>query len=95
MPHKPKIKVHENEVGSEGIKRFSSELLVEDEKEVHSNMSGFIDGYVEKGIEQGEEKLSKLILLLQKDGRIEDITKALSDKDARKELYKEFGIVKK
>ena len=75
-----------------GGKVSASEIILEDEKEEILNMSGLFDGYLEKGIDQGEEKLSRLILLLQKDGREDDISKALSDKEARKELYKEFNI---
>ena len=45
-----------------------------------------------KGRIEGEEKLSRLILLLTKDGRLEDITKAASDKEIRERLYKEFNI---
>lgn len=45
-----------------------------------------------KGRIEGEEKLSRLILLLTKDGRLEDITKTASDKEIRERLYKEFNI---
>ncbi len=52
---------------------------------------GFEDG-IERGIEKGETKLSRLVLILSKDGRNEDITRVASDEEYRKALYKEFNI---
>ncbi len=45
-----------------------------------------------EGRQEGENKLGRLILLLTKDGRVEDITKAASDDEYREKLYKEFKI---
>ena len=57
-------------------------------------------GYTEKGIrigeergeKKGEERLGRLCDALLKAGRMEDLKKAVSDEDCRRELYKEFGI---
>ena len=46
----------------------------------------------QEGRQEGENKLGRLILLLTKDGRVEDITKAASDDEYREKLYKEFKI---
>lgn len=48
---------------------------------------------LEKGIEHGEVKLSKLIRALLQSGRTEDVQKAVSDETARKQFYREFGII--
>ena len=54
-------------------------------------------GIEEKGIKigigEGEDKLGKLINLLMQSNRSEDVTKAATDKEARKKLYKEFGMI--
>ncbi len=47
----------------------------------------------EEGLEKGEKKLSKLIGLLLSSGRIDDIQKATSDEEARKQFYREYGII--
>ena len=41
---------------------------------------------------EGEEKLSKLLQQLLSLGRTDDVAKAVSDEEARKALYKEFGM---
>ena len=45
-----------------------------------------------RGLEMGEEKLSKLLGALKEAGRMDDFDLAISDKEYRKKLYKEFGI---
>ena len=47
----------------------------------------------EVGKQEGEEIALKLIQLLMKQGRIEDITRASTDPEARQELYKEFHLI--
>ena len=47
----------------------------------------------EAGKQEGEEIALKLIQLLMKQGRIEDITRASTDPEARQELYKEFHLI--
>lgn len=42
---------------------------------------------------KGEEKLGKLISLLLAENRHDDIARAATNKDARKKLYEEKGIV--
>ena len=41
---------------------------------------------------EGEKKLSKLIQQLLSLGRTDDVAKAVSDEDARKAFYREFGM---
>lgn len=63
---------------------------------VHSagtTSEGVFERGIERGIEQGELKLSKLIEALLQSGRTEDIQKEVSDDEARKQFYREFGII--
>ena len=57
------------------------------------NEKTFVDGIKAEGIGEGEDKLGKLINLLMQSNRSEDVTKAATDKEARKKLYKEFGMI--
>ena len=57
------------------------------------NEKTFVDGIKAEAIGEGEDKLGKLINLLMKSNRSEDVTKAATDKEARKKLYKEFGMI--
>lgn len=47
---------------------------------------------IEKGIEQGEDRLSRLYLRLAAEKRTEDLERAMRDKDFRNLLYKDYGI---
>ena len=47
---------------------------------------------VEKGIEQGEDKLSRLIAKLMENERSQDVIRVTQDKQYRNKLYKEFLI---
>ena len=56
---------------------------------------GVIQGRAEglaQGIEIGEERLSKLIAMLAKDGRIEEVVHATSDTKYLAQLYEDYGI---
>ena len=58
-------------------------------------MQGVEDGIekgIEKGVEQGEERFGKLVALLTRAGRLEDITRAAESKEERERLYKEFCL---
>lgn len=50
------------------------------------------DEGIRQGIEQGEDRLNRLILCLIADGRQEDLEKAAHDKVYREQLYKEFSL---
>lgn len=52
---------------------------------------GFEEGK-ELGKEYGEERLSRLFAALAKEGRVDDIVRASSDKDYRKTLFEEYKI---
>lgn len=45
------------------------------------------------GRSEGETRLAKLIALLFEDGRSNDIQKAAVDEEARKEFYRQYGII--
>ena len=45
-----------------------------------------------RGIKKGESRLNKLYGSLLKDGRIEDLQKAISDESYMEKLYKEYGL---
>ena len=46
----------------------------------------------EEGEEKGQQKLGKLISLLMKEKRYEDVAKAAEDAEFRKKLFKEYGM---
>ena len=45
-----------------------------------------------KGIEEGEKRLSKLINILNKEKRYEDIERVTNDKEYKYKLYKHYNI---
>lgn len=47
---------------------------------------------IEQGIEQGEEKMAKLVRLLLAEGRYEDALRAATDKQEREKLFQEFAV---
>ena len=57
------------------------------------NYSQGISQGITQGISQGEAMLGKLISCLISDGRTSDIEKVTTDEAARKELYKQYGII--
>jgi flagellar biosynthesis/type III secretory pathway protein FliH len=70
-------------------------LMREREVFAEAQQAGHEEGLKEglkEGRIEGESKLSRLVLILSKDGRIEDITRVASDEEYRKALYKEFNI---
>lgn len=46
----------------------------------------------EEGRQEGQERMSQLILLLIKQNRNEDIAKAAADRDYQELLFKEFNL---
>ena len=46
----------------------------------------------EEGIQIGEARVNRLHDMLLKDGRIEDLRKAVSDEAYTEKLYKEYGL---
>lgn len=45
-----------------------------------------------KGLEEGEDRVAALFKQMKADGRLQDFSDALKDKNAREKLYKEYGI---
>ena len=52
---------------------------------------GFKEEY-KKGLEEGENRVAALFKRMKADGRLQDFSDALKDKNAREKLYKEYGI---
>lgn len=48
--------------------------------------------YESSAMEKGEERLASLLTLLAQDERASDISKALSDKQYRQVLFKEYKL---
>ena len=44
------------------------------------------------GLQEGLDRVNKLILKLSEAGRTEDITKATKDREYQEELFREFGL---
>lgn len=71
---------------------MSSELeqwLLEERRE------GFKEGFKEEfkeGLKEGEDRVAALFKRMKADGRLQDFSDALKDKNAREKLYKEYGI---
>ena len=42
---------------------------------------------------KGEDRMAKLIMLLNQDGRLSDIVKVSQNKEYRQELYEEYHII--
>lgn len=49
-------------------------------------------GRIQEGLEEGEDRVATLFKRMQSDGRLQDFSDALKDKNAREKLYKEYGI---
>ena len=47
---------------------------------------------LDRGIRQGEEKLGRLIQLLIRNSRSDEIDRAVSDRQYQEALYREFGL---
>ena len=62
-------------------------------KEELTTMCNLSYAIEEKGRAEGVELMSKLIYLLNAEGRIDDISKASVDKDYRDKLLKEFNLI--
>ena len=52
---------------------------------------GIHEGF-QKGVRQGEEKLGRLIQLLIRNSRSDEIDRAVSDRQYQEALYQEFGL---
>lgn len=57
-----------------------------------ANMGGLGQSILEEGIEQGEDRLGKLMNILLAHNRTDDMRKAAVDKEVRRRLYEEFHI---
>ena len=80
----------ENDVMTDILLKCKSEvfnmLLTEYDEKKHMNWIR------EEGREEGREEMLKLILILSKQGRTEDLAKAAQDKEYQKKLFDEFGL---
>ena len=85
------LREEREEVRSMILTEYDEQAHIKSEKEI-SYEEGKAEG-LKEGREEGEDALAKLIKCLQEDARIEDINKALSDKEYRKQLMQEYNIL--
>ena len=79
-----------------------SDLLVEDgmkrgfeqgiEQGIERGIEQGIERGIEQGIEKGEDRLNKLNSYLIESNRMEDLQRAIKDKEYRTVLYAEFHL---
>ena len=67
------------------MSRELEQWLIEERRE------GFKEGFKE-GLKEGEDRVAALFKRMKADGRLQDFSNALKDKNAREKLYKEYGI---
>ena len=67
------------------MSRELEQWLLEERRE------GFKEGFKE-GLKEGEDRVAALFKQMKADGRLQDFSDALKDKNAREKLYKEYGI---
>ena len=75
------------------MSRELEQWLLEERRE------GFKEGFKEeykkeykKGLEEGGNRVAALFKRMKADGRLQDFSDALKDKNTREKLYKEYGI---
>ena len=73
-------------------KRFEEVCNSSEEGEV-KNMCEVLDRIEARGEARGEALFAKLTSKLLEAGRVEDLQKALEDKEYRKQLYMEYGLL--
>lgn len=56
------------------------------------NMCEALEEMINEGKEQGEELFAQLSLCLLQSSRLNDLSRAVADKEYRNVLYKEFGL---
>ena len=67
------------------MSRELEQWLLEERRE------GFKEGFKE-GLKEGEDRVAALFKRMKADGRLQDFSDALKDKNTREKLYKEYGI---
>lgn len=55
-------------------------------------MSRELEQWLREGFKEGEDRVAALFKRMKADGRLQDFSDALKDKNAREKLYKEYGI---
>lgn len=82
-----------------GILTFSDKVIERNyreqiKKEMRMTQIGqmLIEEGLEKGLEEGQERVNRLNWALAKQNRSEDIIKAAGDKEWQKKLFEEFGL---
>ena len=76
------------------VKFLDRNQLMEVKEKIGMTILGqmlFEDGE-KKGMEQGEERLSRLTLLLMNEKRYDDVEKVLKDKEYRSKMFKSMGV---
>ena len=64
--------------------------IYEYDEEKHMRMER--EASFEAGMQEGKDRVNKLILKLSEAGRTEDITKAAKDREYQEELFRELGL---
>ncbi len=100
------IKVLSGETDTEGIEAWMEEQGIREEDEVtacelfdqyvrQGRAEGKVEGRAEglsEGRVEGENRFAKLVQMLIDEGRSEELRRAVSDQNYRKNLYAEVGI---
>ena len=70
------------------------EMLVKDglDRGIREGIQRGIQEGFQKGLRQGEEKLGRLIQLLIRNSRSDEIDRAVTDRQYQEALYREFGL---
>ena len=79
--------------GDERYMKIVDNALRAEQEGEKVTMCEILDGFIEKGISQGENLLASLMSCLFTDNRLEDAKIASTDEKRRKELYREYGLV--
>lgn len=55
-------------------------------------MNDGIEKGIREGIDQGEQKVNRLIQLLIENSRMDEISRAVTDRQFQKQLFQEFSL---
>ena len=67
--------------------------MLDYEFEIRENRQARYDAGFSAGIEEGENRIAKLVDALIKDGKQAEIQTALNDESKRNEFYKIYGVI--
>ena len=76
------LRNHREEVHSMLLTEYDEQAHIKNEREIA----------LEKGREEGEKRLAKLVQILLDGGRNDDLNRAMADENYRKQLFEEFKL---